>query len=164
MGINDQTVTNVKLKPMNLANELAKLTQIMKKAFDDDTIRFAGKKEGGGPPGYDNGEFLKKWAPQGKAYTIFADEKIVGAIIVFPNNQGVNILGNIFIDPNYQNHGIGAKAIKIAEKKHPNQKWMLETPNWATRNHHFYEKMGYKKIKENYDDNEKITLFVFGKK
>jgi hypothetical protein len=40
--------------------DVLELTKIMKNAFDDETIRFKGDSRGGGPPGYDDGSFLKK--------------------------------------------------------------------------------------------------------
>jgi len=37
------------------------LTPIMKRAFDEDAMRHLNEPEGG-PPGYDNGDFLRKYA------------------------------------------------------------------------------------------------------
>ena len=63
--INDK---DIEISPINLNQDLKELTNVMKRAFDDDAIRFNNQPEGGGPPGYDNGEFLKKWAPKGNAF------------------------------------------------------------------------------------------------
>ena len=77
--------------------DIEEFTEIMKRAFDEDTIRHLGE-ESGGPPGYDNGEFLRKWALDKKSQSIkvFQDEKPIGLFIVWINDNNENNLGNIF--------------------------------------------------------------------
>lgn len=49
----------------------------------------------------------------------------------------------------FQNQGIGQEALKLMFEKHSDvHKWTLGTPNWAVRNHHFYERVGFKKVLE----------------
>ena len=39
--------------------------------------------------------------------------------------------------------------------------WMLETPDYSKRNHHFYEKCGFKKIGEHvFEDGGKSFVFI----
>ena len=57
-------------------------------------------------------------------------------------------LGRIYIDPAYQGQGIGAIAMRWIETAFPARRWTLDTPGWATRNHHFYEKLGYVRLRE----------------
>lgn len=53
------------------------------------------------------------------------------------------------VSKEYQNQGIGAKAISFLENEFPDAKcWRLYTPYKNYRNHHFYEKMGYKKLEK----------------
>ncbi|MGD1994471.1 MAG: hypothetical protein PVI59_14855, partial [Anaerolineae bacterium] len=40
--------------------DVPELTAVMTRAFDDDAQKHLGQ-ERGGPPGYDDGEFFRKW-------------------------------------------------------------------------------------------------------
>jgi len=154
----------VEILPIHLAKDLPVLTTIMKDAFNDDALRFNNKSEGDGPPGYDTGDFYRKWIPQSQGFKILYKGKIAGAILVFPNSKGTSYLGNINIDPQYQNLGLGSKLIQFIEAKYPASKlWVLETPVWATRNHHFYQKNGYSKLKQ-IEHKDGMKEFVFQKR
>lgn len=114
----------------------------MKRAFDDDAQRFAGKEKGG-PSGYDDGSFLIDWGinnNESTSYKIIVDDNSVGAFIIWWDANGESIFGSIFVDPIFQNKGIGKKAWDFIEANFPTKSWKLETPTWAIRNHHFYEK------------------------
>jgi len=87
------------------------LIEPMKNAFDDDGKRF-NRLESGGPPGYNDGSFLYDWAIKNKnsiSYKTTTDEKSIGAFILWWNKNGESILGNVFIDPEFQSKGIGKK-------------------------------------------------------
>ncbi len=130
------------------------LTSVMTRAFDDDSQKHLGKPKGG-PPGYDNGDFFRKWMPYEKSvtYKIVVEGKTVGGIIVWIYTHGRNVLGTIFVDPNHQDRGIGTAAWRLVETTYPDTKsWTLGTPSWATKNHHFYEKNGFKKIREDREE------------
>lgn len=131
-------------------NDVGELTQIMKRAFDEDTRRHLGE-ETGGPPGYDNGEFIRQhYLNSGaKAYKAFKNNKLIGAINVFINQNNVNYLGNMFIDPLYQNKGLGLIMWQFIEQKYPDTvKWCTDTPGFSKRNHNFYvNKCGFKIVK-----------------
>lgn len=51
-------------------------------------------------------------------------------------------LAVIYIDPAYHNRGIGTQTIEFVKRTYPAKKWTLDTPDYATRNHHFYQKFG----------------------
>lgn len=131
-------------------DDIAPLTDIMKRSFDSDT-KLHTNNEKGGPTGYDNGEFLKKWALESpsESYKILLDNKLIGSFIVFINQNNENYLCNIFIDPNIHNKGIGFKVWKYIESKYPStKKWTTETPGYSKRNHNFYvNKCGFKIVK-----------------
>ena len=135
--------------------DLVELTDVMTRAFDDDSQKHLGR-ERGGPPGYDDGEFFRKWLfgyEESVGYKAIADGKIVGAMIVWILGRGDNMLGNIFVDPQCQDRGVGTRMWQFVEYTYPETKsWRLETPRWATKNHHFYEKKcGFTKIGEDDD-------------
>ncbi len=136
----------VKLQELHI-NEL---TKIMKRAFDED-IRIHLGKEKGGPDGYDNGDFLRKWGlhKNASSYCIFLNGQLIGGVILWINKDQNNFLGNIFIDPDYENHGLGTKVWSTIEKMYPDTKiWSTETPIFSNRNHNFYvNKCGFHVVK-----------------
>lgn len=131
--------------------DIPELTDVMTRAFDDDTQRHLGQARGG-PDGYDTGEFFRKWLfgyEESVGYKVVAGGAIVGALIVWILPGGHNVLGTIFVDPAYQDHGLGTRMWKFVEQQYPEaQSWRLETPAWATKNHAFYErKCGFQRVK-----------------
>ena len=140
---------NLIFEPIVQADVVA-LTEIMTRAFDDDTKRNIGDDKGG-PDGYDNGEFIKKWAlnSPSQSFKVLMNDKLIGSVILWINEDGKNFLGNIFVDPIVQNKGIGLKIWKNIENKYSKTiKWMTETPGYSKRNHNFYvNKCGFKIVK-----------------
>lgn len=126
------------------------LTPIMKRAFDEDTQRHLNQPTGG-PDGYDNGDFLRKYAlnPASQAYKVSKDGKPIGAVIVWIKENNVNFLGNIFLDPEFQDKGLGLIIWEFIESKYPaTVKWYTDTPGFSRRNHNFYvNKCGFKVVK-----------------
>ena len=135
-------------------SDIPALTPVMVAAFDDDAQRYLAV-EHSGPPGYDDGTFLKKFAiedPNSIACRVVLENINVGAFIIWWNREGTSYLGNLFIDPGFQGKGIGAATWAYIQNKYPCQKWRLETPKWSERNHVFYEgKCGFHKVGEQYD-------------
>ena len=131
-------------------NDIGTLSLIMKDAFNCDSRMHLNKDDG--PEGYDDGSFINKWflLDSASPYTIWYDNKLIGAINLFINNEtNINFLGCIFIDPRYENLGLGTKVWKIVESMYPNTKvWKTETPLFSTRNHNFYiNKCGFYCVK-----------------
>jgi len=126
------------------------LTKIMERAFDEDTRIHLGEDKGG-PEGYDDGGFLRKWGlhKDASSYCITLNEQLIGGVILWINETNHNVLGNIFIDPIYENQGLGTKVWKMIEKLYPDTKtWNTETPIFSSRNHNFYiNKCGFHIIK-----------------
>jgi GNAT superfamily N-acetyltransferase len=140
------------------------LTEVQVRTFDDDARQFAGQP-GGGPPGYDSVDWQLRMMKRGIYYKILADDQIVGGFILFDMRRRHFNLGRIFIDPNWQNQGIGTQAIEFMEKAFPYvKKWSLDTPHWAQRNHHFYAKMGYVKVGEDSPGGMGECLYLYEKR
>ncbi|MDQ0195318.1 GNAT superfamily N-acetyltransferase [Paenibacillus wynnii] len=134
------------------------LAEIQKASFDDESQRFDNSEEGGGPPGYDSEEWQKDIMQHGHYFKILWNNDIVGGAIIFADQQQAHCLGRIFIDPKFQDKGIGTLAIQAIESEFQNvSKWWLDTPQWSTKNHHFYAKCGYSKVGERNDE------FIFEK-
>lgn len=68
----------------------------------------------------------------------------------------------LFINPACASKGIGSMVWKDIEKEYNEAKiWILETPDYSKRNHHFYEKCGFEKIGEHvFKDGAKSFVFI----
>jgi len=151
---------------MNLSFERAApadaetLVSLQIAAFHHDARIYPGV-EIGGPPGYDSVESVLQKIRDDEYYKIVVDGQTVGGIVVFDMGQGHYHLDLIYLDPACHNRGIGTQAIHFVERTYPAAKWTLDTPAYAVRNQHFYEKLGYVKVREDHHDG--ITLFAYEK-
>ena len=130
--------------------DIHELTAIMKRSFDKDSMEFQGHPSG--PPGYDTGEFLRKYGTendQSTAFKVLGDGKIIGAVILWITPEQNNFLGCLFVDSVLQDKGIGIRVWRMIEELYPGTKvWNTETPSFTKRNHHFYiNKCGFHVIK-----------------
>lgn len=134
------------------------LIEARNKSFYDDFIKF------GGCPGYNIPlDEMKQRIQNAIIYKIISDGKIIGDISLRIRDDGECWLSCLEIIPEYQNKGIGAKALKYIEEKHPEvRRWTLETPVQNYRNCYFYEKMGFVKIDEKIHS-DLITLRIYEK-
>jgi RimJ/RimL family protein N-acetyltransferase len=124
------------------------LALVSGRAFDNDV--HYGAPGTGGPPGYKHEMWQLRMMSRGHYYKIILDEgeaHIIGGFIVFQNAYGDCELGRIFIEPAYQNRGIGTQAMAFMEQAFPEaRRWTLGTPGWNLRTQHFYEKVGFVRI------------------
>jgi RimJ/RimL family protein N-acetyltransferase len=167
LGRNKQTVIGFTYEePMNISFERATvadaedLVKAQIAAFHHDSLLYPGL-EIGGPPGYDSVEAMRKKIGEDECYKIVDAGQIIGGIVVFDMGQRHYHLDLIFIDPAHHNRGIGTCAIQFIEQTYPAKQWSLDTPSWAIRNQHFYEKLGYVKVKE--ETHPEIILFGYEK-
>ena len=102
----------------------------------------------GGPPGYDSAAWQAKMMRIADYFKIVADDKqIVGGFIVFRKGTREYELGRIFVDPDFQNQGIGTQTFSFLWETYPLAKrWTLGTPAWNRRTRHFYKKVGFVEI------------------
>jgi RimJ/RimL family protein N-acetyltransferase len=101
----------------------------------------------GGPPGYKSAAWQAKMMHLGDYFKIILEDHLIGGIIVFRKGTRHYELGRIFIDPAYQNRGIGTQAFAFLWKEYPLAKrWTLGTPAWNQRTRHFYKKVGFTEI------------------
>jgi GNAT superfamily N-acetyltransferase len=147
-------------------DDIPELTAVMTRAFDDDALKHLGKPKGG-PDGYDTGDFFRKWMlsyTESIGYKMLVDGKIVGGFIVWVFKHGENHIGTIFIDPDYQDQGVGSQAMRFIFTTFLDTKsWTLETPSWAFKNHYFYEKNGFHKILEKPTEQHEGTSILYRK-
>jgi predicted acetyltransferase len=147
-------------------SQIDTLTKIMTRAFDEDTRIHLGKEKGG-PDGYDDGSFLRKWGfhPDSTAYCILVDGRLIGAVILWICENHHHFLGNLFLDPLFENRGIGTQVWKKIEKMYPDAiSWSTETALFSRRNLHFYvNKCGFHVVEIENPKNELEGQYKFRK-
>ncbi|GAA0765520.1 GNAT family N-acetyltransferase [Clostridium subterminale] len=131
------------------------LIEIQNKAFYSDFKKY------GECPGYNRSyESMKSSIENAITFKILVDDIIVGDIIVSDRQNGEYHLGGLCVIPEYENRGLGQKAIAFLDSYFPNAKhWSLETPADKERNHYFYKKCGFKVTGEFMDGNVKVVVF-----
>lgn len=130
-------------------SDAEKLTEIMKKTFDEEARRWLLNQEildyNIQPPGYSSVEMTKYMIEELVYYKIINNKDIVGGIIVTITGKSFGRIDRIFVDPDYQGKKIGSRVIELIEEEFPTVRtWDLETSSRQVNNHHFYEKMGYR--------------------
>lgn len=130
-------------------SDIVALTAVMARAFDDDAQKHLGQ-ERGGPDGYDDGEFFRNWLfgyQESVGFKVMDREAVIGGVIVWVLPDKHNVLGTIFVDPEYQDMGVGERTWRFVEERYSETKsWRLATPTYATKNHHFYTKCGFSEV------------------
>lgn len=110
-------------------------------------------------------EMMKSIFENDFLYKIIYEEKLVGAIYVHENPDPFHMkLHGIFVEPEYQDKGIGRWAIEHVEAQHREAvTWVLETPHDLKRNHYLYEKLGYKRTGDEDYVNENLSIIHYRK-
>jgi GNAT superfamily N-acetyltransferase len=127
------------------SSDAKRLAEACKLAFDYD-IHY-GAPGPGGPPGYDSAAWQLRAMRFGDYYKIVAGDRIVGGIIVLRKGVRAYEVGRIFLEPEYQNQGIGTAAFEFLWETYPLAKrWTLGTPGWNQRTQHFYKKVGFVEV------------------
>lgn len=80
-------------------------------------------------------------------FSIFFGDHLIGAIVV-KLKEDKNHLYLLFVDPKYQNKGIGKVAVEFIFTNYCKELWTVYTPFKSYKNHHFYEKLGFEKYGE----------------
>ncbi|XXM71815.1 GNAT family N-acetyltransferase [Lysinibacillus sphaericus] len=130
------------------------LTCIMKETFDREAARWLENEKDSfdyniQPPGYDSVKKNEYMISELEAFIISTGGKPAGGIFVTISGEFYGRIDRIFIQPDHQGNGIGSKAIEWIEEEFPSVKiWHLETSARQISNHHFYEKMGFRKTFE----------------
>lgn len=140
---------NISIVPASLDDAEA-LLRVQIAAFHHDGKVYPGGQLGG-PPDYDSIGALHQMIQDEACYKITDGEACIGGIALRDLGRGHFHLGRIFLDPAYHNQGIGTQAMRFIEEAYPAAtRWTLNTPAWAVRNRHFYEKLGYVQVGEYY--------------
>jgi GNAT superfamily N-acetyltransferase len=122
-------------------------------SFYDDFISY------GKCPAYNNTmESMEKRIKIAYLYKILVEGEIIGDICIKKRGEGYYWIAWFEIIPPFQSKGIGSKALSYVMKEFPDaDRWELDTPIQNPRNLHFYEKMGFVKVRDKVQS-EKLTL------
>lgn len=136
-------------------NDAETLIEVRNKSFYEDYIKY------GECPGYNiSKEDMANSILNRIAYKIICDNQVVGNISIRDNKDGTYYIGCICVIPDYENKGIGQRAIRFIESEFPDASvWTLQTPADKERNHYFYKKMGYTIVKEFIEGSVKLVEF-----
>lgn len=143
------------------SKDLDEYTSIAIESFKEDK-----EKYGEYPPLIDIEKRKLKYINDAHTFKIMFDNQMIGGVIIFQENNQQFILGSIFIKPEFQGKGIGQEVMLLSELEFPKAvSWTLDTPCQSYRNHYLYEKLGYKKIREEKpDEDNDFTLFIYEKR
>ncbi|MDP4108992.1 MAG: GNAT family N-acetyltransferase [Bacillota bacterium] len=138
-----------------------KLVSAKKDAFSWDVNIY-----GYGPPEYDSIDKQIETLENEKVryFKILDGDTVVGGMCVFLLGKKHCHLGALYIIQAYQNKKIGTKAVEFLFNAFPEyNKWTLETPYKSFRNHHFYEKLGFRKTGETKPEADGFFLYLYEK-
>jgi len=108
--------------------------------------------EHGGPPEHDSVEKHVHWIRKYDYFKCVAFGNIVGGCIVKKQPYQFELFG-IFLHGNAIGKGMGSELLRGVMKLYPaGVPWTLETPDYAGRNHRFYERNGYIEIEKTEPD------------
>lgn len=123
------------------------LALVSQRAFDND-VNY-GAPGVGGPPGYDSDLWQIRMMTAGEYFKILAHDQIIGGFVVLLKGYQYYEVVRIFIEPIYQNQGIGTQAFEFLWTEFPDvRRWTLGTPAWNLRTRHFYKKVGFVEVGE----------------
>ena len=124
-------------------SDLVELVNVSKSAFMDDERFKPPGATAGGPPGHDQIERHQEWLDTLLYYKCEENGSIVGSCTIEINGNEGKIHGLNVVSES-MGKGIGSYMMSEIQSMMPNvTKWTLITPDYATRNHHFYEKNGF---------------------
>lgn len=137
------SVINMRTFELASISDLTELVKVAESAFMDDE-RF--KPRGaiaGGPPGHDKIERHREWLDTLIYFKCKDHGSIVGTCTLEVNGREAKIHG-IHVVSEFMGQGIGSYMLREMQAMMPHvTKWLLITPDYATRNHYFYEMNGF---------------------
>ena len=97
-------------------------------------------------------------------YKIILDRVIIGGAHVYKKGDCHYYINRVFIDPDFENLGIGKKIMEFIENEFSDAKiFSLETPHKSFKNHYFYEKLGYARTGKIEELSESLSLIYYQK-
>lgn len=125
-------------------DDVEALTALHAAAFAED-VRMYGQ----GPDGVGDAAWHRARLADHTYLALRLGSRPIGGMLVEQQGGGQAFLHAFFIDPAEHGRGYGQRALRLLEQRLPQvRRWRLYTPHRSFRNHHLYEKAGYRKIGE----------------
>ena len=119
------------------------LRNIAISAFTDDEQYKPSWAKTGGPPEHDSIQKHKEWMQIHDYIKCEKEGEIVAGCIVKHKGKHGEIFG-LFVKSDSMRQGIGSHLLQYVLSTNPKiERWSLETPDYSTRNHTFYEHNGF---------------------
>lgn len=99
------------------------------------------------PPLTQTLEDLEQEAKESIILKVVEDGRIAGSVRAF-KKDGTCYIGRLIVHPEYQNKGIGRKLMASVEKCFKGVRYELFTGHLSEKNLALYEKLGYKRFRE----------------
>ncbi len=123
--------------------DIVQLRDIAVSAFAEDKTYRADVIDGGAPPGLDTIEKHEGWLNTKTYLKCTKNGDLVGSCILQIDGKNGVVFG-LNVGQQHMNSGIGSWIIHEIQRMFPQISiWTLDTPDYATRNHHFYKKNGF---------------------
>lgn len=134
------------------------LIEVQNRSFREDFMRY------GECPAYEESPAaMESHIERAMVYKVLLHRKIVGSATVIDRGNGRYYVRVLNVVPDYQGFGIGQRLVSFLEAELSNAKeWELITPYRSYRNHHFYEKVGYRKVNE-YRHSDSLIMYRYRK-
>lgn len=144
-----------------IATDAKQIRNMMIAVEADETDKWYDNDERPFIPGYDSVDMQNYHMWNEKYYKILYNDLLAGVLLISHTGREYARVDRFYIDPSFQNKGIGSIVITLMEEMYPMVKiWTLDTIQKSIRNHSFYEKNGYEKVDE--DDEEIYYQKVIG--
>ena len=115
------------------------LARVAARSFAEDVPLF-----GEVPPGMDREEYHARLIRDGRTVKLMIGEATVGGLVLFGEEGGSIRIHVVYVDPAWQDRGIGRQALAWIEAEYPEAAcFELETPQVKARNLHLYLDAGY---------------------
>lgn len=136
-----------------LEADAEQIRNMMVEVERDETDRWYGNGERPFIPGYASVDMQKYHMWDKRYYKIIYNEVLAGVLLISYTGREHARVDRLYINPIFQDKGIGSKVINLMEEMYPMVKiWTLDTIQKSIRNHCFYEKNGYVKVGEDEED------------
>jgi len=134
----------LRLEPATI-QDLDQILQLQKKAFQDQAMIY---NDFSLPPLTQTIDELKAEAELKTIYKVVVEGKIIASVRCCIKDDTLYI-EKLFVDPDFQNRGIGTRIMYEIEDKHSHlvNRYELFTGEKSSRNLHVYKKSGYREAR-----------------
>jgi len=121
-------------------SDIIPLRDLAVNAFAEDKKYRPSGIDDGEPPGIETTRKHEEWLNSKTYLKCTKNDILVGSCILdIHDNKGV--IDGLHVEPLYMNTGIGSWILNEIQRLFPKVYiWTLQTPDYSTRNHHFYKK------------------------